>query len=171
MALTVEDGTGLVAADAYVSVAGCDAYCDAQGLTFSSGSTGDKEAAIRRATQTIDAVYRSRFPGVRLKYREQALEWPRAGAVDASGVSISSSAVPTEIAKATCEAAAREFAESRATLPDLERGGAIKSISAGSVSIEYGASAKSGTEFQVIDGILAGLIGAVARYSAEAKRG
>lgn len=171
MALTVEDGTGLAAADAYVSVADCDAYCDALGRTFSTGSTGDKESAIRRATQSIDALYRTRFPGVRLKYRAQALEWPRAGAVDARGASVPSDAIPVEIEMATYEAAVRELAESGSTMPDLERGGAIKSISAGSVSIEYGAGAKAGTVFQIVDGILAGLIGTAARYFAEARRG
>ena len=65
MALTVEDGTGLVGADSYVSVADCETYCDARGLTFSGAATADKEAALRRATASIDAMYRSRFPGQR----------------------------------------------------------------------------------------------------------
>lgn len=171
MALTVEDGAGLAAADSYVSVADCETYCDARGLTFSSAATADKEAALRRATASIDAMYRSRFPGQRRQYRDQALEWPRTGAVDANGIVVSYDSIPVEIEMATYEAAVRELAEAGSMLPDLERGGAIKSISAGSVSIEYGASAKPGTAMQIIDGILAGLIGSAARYSGEAKRG
>lgn len=171
MALTVEDGTGLVGADSYVSVADCETYCDARGLTFSGAATADKEAALRRATASIDAMYRSRFPGQRRQYRNQALEWPRTGAVDANGIVVSYDSIPVEIEMATYEAAVRELAEAGSMLPDLERGGAIKSISAGSVSIEYGASAKPGTAMQIIDGILAGLIGSAARYYGEAKRG
>lgn len=171
MALTVEDGTGLVGADSYVSVADCETYCDARGLTFSGAATADKEAALRRATASIDAMYRARFPGQRRQYRNQALEWPRTGAVDANGIVVSYDSIPVEIEMATYEAAVRELAEAGSMLPDLERGGAIKSISAGSVSIEYGASAKPGTAMQIIDGILAGLIGSAARYSGEAKRG
>jgi hypothetical protein len=46
-------------------------------------------------------------------------------------------------------------------MPDLDRGGTIKSVKAGSVSVEYAANAQANTTFQLIDGILAPLIGEI----------
>lgn len=171
MALTVEDGTGLAAAESYVSVSDCEAYCTAKGLVFASGSTTDKETALRRATDAIDAIYRSRFPGVRRKYRNQAKEWPRLGAADASGYPVPYDAVPVEIKNATCEAAVRELAEAGTMAPDLDRGGAIRRIKAGSVEVEYGANASAGSVFTVIDGLLSGLLRPASVYLGVSARG
>lgn len=76
MTLTVEDGTGLAAADAYASVATADAYHTAMGNTTWTGTDAAKEIALRRATQYLDNRYTYR--GARLT-STQALEWPRVG--------------------------------------------------------------------------------------------
>lgn len=159
MSLIVEDGTGKTDANAYVALADCVAYAAARGLTFPASPAGPAEAAIIRATTAIDATYRSRFSGEKLNGRAQALEWPRKYATDATGSSIDSDEVPFEIVEATCEAAVRELATPGGMMPDLERGGQIKALSAGSVSIEYGSNASAQTTFSLIDGILSGLIG------------
>jgi hypothetical protein len=67
--------------------------------------------------------------------------------------------VPIEIVHATIEAAVRELATPGSLAPDLERGGAIKSLRAGSVGIEYMGNAPAETIFTLIDGILSGLLG------------
>lgn len=172
MSLIVEDGSGAADSNAYVSLSDCAEYCAARGLTFPTSPSSEGEQAIIRATAAIDAKYRSRFPGTKVNGRSQALQWPRTGAEDADGEEIADDEIPQEIINATCEAAARELAEAGSMLPDLERGGQIKSLKAGSVAIEYGGAAPATTTFQVIDGILSGLLGAqTAGFIATSVRG
>lgn len=60
MALTVEDGTGLANADAYISLTEALTYATDYGLTdwTAAGVTDPKrEVAIRQATEYIDTVY------------------------------------------------------------------------------------------------------------------
>lgn len=78
MALTVEDGTGLAAADAYVDVAFVDAYAAAYGETSWTGSsdTAAKEVAIRQAARWSDLEYQTRWRGAKF-LQAQALDWPR----------------------------------------------------------------------------------------------
>ena len=159
MSLNVETGTGAGNSDAYVSVEDCAAYATARGLTFPTSPVGPAEAAIIRATAAIDAMYRARFPGQRLNGRAQALEFPRKYASDAEGNPIAEDEIPQEIINATCEAAVRELATPNSMLPDIERGGGIRSLKAGSVAIEYAGNASARTTFTAIDGILSGLLG------------
>jgi hypothetical protein len=157
MPITVEDGTGLASADAYVSVAEAEAYAAARGAGFPTPLTA-QEQAIVRATAYLDARYGGAFTGQRLRSREQALAWPRSGAVDAEGAAVDSASVPREIRNAACEAAIRELATPGGLAPDLERGGAIKSLQAGSVEVVYADGATPLTVMQTIDNALAGLI-------------
>lgn len=159
MAVVVEDGSGVEGANSYVSLADAVSYATARGLTFPASPAGPAEAALIRATAAIDATYRSRFPGQRVSGRDQALEWPRKYAGDAEGNPIAANEIPQEVVNAVCEAAVRELDQPGVMLPDLERGGQIKSIKAGSVAIEYGANATAETVFSLIDRLLAGLIG------------
>lgn len=169
MALVVEDGTGLAGAESYVSAADCAAYATARGLTFATGTSG--EQALRRATAWIDASFGPFFRGYPLRQRAQALEWPRVGATDAIGYPIGSSEIPAELKNALCEAAIRELAESGSLAPDLDRGGAIQSMQAGSVSITYASGAPSATTFQAIENALSRLIGNTRRMSGVVARG
>jgi hypothetical protein len=156
VALVVEDGTGLAGANSYVSEAEFEAYCDNRAITL---ATGDEDGALIRATQFIDGEYRLRFPGTRLNGRAQALEWPRKDAVDQFGDDIDDDEVPIEIKNATCEAAVRELADPGSLSPDLERGGKIKELQAGSVDIVYTDNAPAETIFSIIDKALSGIVG------------
>lgn len=49
MTLTIEDGTGVTGADSFVTVEECSAHAVAYFGASLSGSTADKEAALRRA--------------------------------------------------------------------------------------------------------------------------
>lgn len=170
MALTVEDGTVVTGAESYVSVADAAAYASARGLTFTSSPAEDAEEALRRATQWIDAAYGSRFTGTRTSGRSQPLQWPRSDATDAEGEEIASDEIPVEIINATIEAAIREQASPGILTPDMERSGAIKSVKAGSVAIEYGAGATAATLFTKIDVVLAGLLRSSSPFVAQAVR-
>lgn len=157
MTIVVEDGTGLANANSYASEATLGTYCDDRGITLPSG---DAKTALIRGTRYVNDTYRPRFPGYRVKMRAQGLEWPRIYAYDASYQLVASDAVPIEIVYATCEAAVRELTEAGSLAPDLDRGGQIRELQAGSVRLVYGANAIAQTTFQVIDGLLEGLLGA-----------
>lgn len=170
MPISVEDGTGLSTANSYVSESDADTYFDNRANTDWTDSTDDKEAALIRGSAAIDAIYRSRFPGWRVNGRDQGLEWPRTNAFDYEGLAIDG--VPVEIINATCEAALIELTDPGSMTPDLERGGQIRAMSAGSVSIEYAAAAAATTTRTLIDGILSSLLGAgTSMYSGRASRG
>jgi len=93
MALIVEDGTGKVDADSYVSVADCATYATAHGLTF-AGETAAQEERLRRATQYLDSEYT--YKGDPLT-DTQALAWPRTVG----------DSVPRDIVSACCELACK----------------------------------------------------------------
>jgi len=186
VALVLEDGTAPAGANSYVTVAVADDYHSVRGnATWTEASTSPdqgKTAALIRATAAIDANYRARFPGVRTNGRSQSLEWPRAYAVtgtstatgtiaDAEGWEIAANAIPQELKDAVCEAALRELVEAGSMMPDLDRGGAIRRMKAGSVEIEYGGNASAKTTYTLIDGILGKLLGGASPYTARALRG
>jgi hypothetical protein len=169
MGLITEDGTGVANANGYVTTAEFENYCDAHGLTV---TTGDAEAAIVRATMYIDACFRLRFAGYMTFGRNQYLEWPRTAVLDSEYFPIGNNEIPREIKNACCEAAQRELTEPNSLMPDLERGGQIRALQAGSVRIDYGANASATTTYRVIEGILASLLGpSGSMYSAQAVRG
>lgn len=175
MSIVLEDGTGVAGANAYVTVAECDAYHEARGNSdwteVSTSPDQGKSAAIVRATAALDATYGGRFPGYRLLARAQGLEWPREGAYDREYNTVASDEVPQEIKDACCEMALRELIEAGSMMPDLERGGNIRAMTAGSVSIEYGSNATATTTFQLIAGILNRLMLTASGPFARAVRG
>lgn len=156
MSLTVEDGSGLSTADAYVSLTTADAYHSAHGNAAWTGTNAAKEAAIVEATAWIDRTYRGRWTGQR-RIDTQSLAWPRRYGSDEDGYEIAYSSVPTAVVNATCEAALKIIGGTTLD-PDTERGGRIKSESVGSLSVTYMDGAPSGTQFVKIDRILSGLI-------------
>lgn len=156
MAFTPEDGSGVPGANSYLDEAELEAYADDRGLTLAAGA--DAEQALVRASAALDALYRSRYPGVRAFGRDQGLEWPRIGALDVEGEAIDDDVVPFEIQNATAELAAREMATPGSVLPDVGPGGPPKSLKAGSVAIEYGANATAYSVFTIVDGILSSLL-------------
>lgn len=162
MTLIVEDGSNVSGANSYGSVADADAYHSARGnAAWTEASTSPdqgKTAALIRATAAIDAKYRGRWPGYRTSGRHQSLEWPRTAAYDIEGNPIAGTEIPQEVKDATFEAALRELADAGSMMPDLERGGNITSLQAGSVAITYGANAQARTTYTLIDGILSSLL-------------
>lgn len=165
MTLIVEDGSVVEGANSYTSLEVANAYHALRGNAAWTGTDGVKEAALIRATAYIDLRYRGRFPGTRVEGREQSLEWPRTGATDANGIAIADDEIPIEILNAVCEAALRELTEAGSLMPDLERGGEIKSLKAGSIAIEYADGAQVETTFSIIDGILSSLVGVISNES------
>lgn len=184
--LIVEDGTGLnPSANSYATRAEIDAYHAEMGNTAwvarptSPASPQPEEplgdAAIIRATRAIDRLFGTKFKGLRTQFRIQPLEWPRMGVefyADGSGVEIDEESIdinanenlfpdneiPVMLKHAVAEAALRELASAGAMTPDLDRGGEIKKVQAGPVSVEYKDSAPATTKITSIDGLLKPLL-------------
>lgn len=78
MALIVEDGTGLINANSYATIADANEYFSDRAITAWDDLDDDEEKtpALIRAADYIDRTYRRQWAGV--KYRsEQRLDWPR----------------------------------------------------------------------------------------------
>lgn len=116
MAFTVEDGTGLIDANAYVDVAYTDSYfLDRGNAVWAAATTEEKETAIIKATDYIEIRWGSLFLG-RAEFPEtpQALSFPRVNLHDRNGYWVSG--IPSNLKKATAEYALRALTD--ALLPD-----------------------------------------------------
>jgi len=87
----------------YGTVADADAYHSARGNAEWTSAT-DKEIKLLRASEFVD-TYRARFPGSKAGGRSQEREWPRRGAIDTAGDLIADDEIPSEVERATYEAA------------------------------------------------------------------
>lgn len=143
--LIVEDGTGTNPdAESYIDVAGANAYATAMGhAAWLDGDVtdGQKETALRRATQYVDSRYQ--YKNSKL-LSEQPLEWPRAG-------------FPWPIKRvldATCELAVRALAGE--LYADVAPEDNIKSETVGPLTTVY-QDAENGHQvrFAVVDDLLA----------------
>jgi hypothetical protein len=103
MAFTVEDGTGVVGANSYATVAFADAYFAERGNDVWSAITddADKESYLIRATDYIENFFGRRFIG-EMVATDQALSWPRTCASP-----YLETAIPLRLLKATAEYALR----------------------------------------------------------------
>lgn len=137
MALTTTPGAS--DADAFVSVADCDTYCAAHGLTGWTGAADSpadvKEAAIRRATAYLSNAFS--WKGWKTNARAQALAWPRADVEDDEGNDVASDAIPVEIIQACCHIAAAEVAAPGVMNPTVDLTARVKREKIGPIETEY----------------------------------
>lgn len=159
MALTVEDGTGLAAAESFFSVAEADTYHADRGNTSwaAAATTALKEEALRRASSYLDDSYG--WKGRPVNGRDQGLAWPRTGVADGEGYSVASNVVPDEVERATAEIALRELAEPGAMTPDYVPSDRVKSEKIGPLSFEYDLSRTDAESARPILLIVRDLIG------------
>lgn len=109
MTLTVEDGTGLVNADAYISVADADTYFLASAnATWAAATSPAKEVAIIKATRYIEKRFGTKWKGF-IASSEQGLGWPRRYVYDERGTELVDQ-VPVQIARACAEYAVQALA-------------------------------------------------------------
>jgi len=159
VSLTVEDGSVIPGAESYVSVADTEAYHLARGnSTWGLLSDGQAEEALRRATDYMIQMYRSRWKGYR-KSGVQALDWPRSwvylepfthGIVGTYPYLVADTIVPVEVKNACAELALKAAAGELA--PDLERG--VQSETIGPISTTYDKSDVQYTRYRAIDAML-----------------
>jgi hypothetical protein len=122
MTFVVEDGTGRTDANAFISVAYFEAYCDARGHNISAFSELQIEQGIVRASSYLSDSFH--YKGWRVRGRNsslgaQALSWPRSYVEDGDGYSVPSDEVPDEIERATAEVTRRELTTPGFMTPDV----------------------------------------------------
>jgi len=119
MAFTLEDGTGLATANAYVSVADFRAYHADRGNDVVAQTDAEIQIAIIRASDYIDRKNRGNFIGVRLRPPStQRMSWPRSNAKYNDGTS--ALGVPIEVEEATNEYGFRALTIVLAPDPDYD---------------------------------------------------
>lgn len=149
MTLVVETGAGLANAESYISIADADARHTALGNTAWTGTDAVKESALRKGAEYLEQRYSSRWRGTRL-LRDQALSWPRYGAI-VHGWDVDSNVVPAAVANANADLALKALSETLNA--DLERG--IVREKVGPLETEYDAFSSQAKRFVAVDGMLA----------------
>lgn len=150
MALIVEDGSGLAAAESYISVADADARHAAFGNAGWTGTEPAKEQALRRATAYMLQAYRDRWSGSR-RTTTQALCWPRNDVTIDRYSYVDFDTVPDAVAAACADLALRALTDD--LNPDLTRG--IVRERVGPLETEYDRHAPQSTRYRSIDMMLA----------------
>lgn len=152
-------------------------YHAARNHSTASHTDARIDAALIVASEWIDAVYRTSFPGLKVGMRAQEREWPREGGMDIYGYAISAASVPTEVINATYEAAYRQI-ETPGCLAIDWTPAKYKRVSVdGAVSAEYrifdsigDAQMRLAIVDQILDPILTGTKADVSKYSGSALR-
>lgn len=146
--LIVEDGSGMVAANAYASLVDVLDYWTARNDNTLSALATDalRDGAVIRATQFIDLMWGERFKGYK-EFEVQSLEWPRDGVLTREGWAVSG--VPPAVVTATAElarlAVGGPLGGAGATSQSPGKA-EIESLTAGSVAIKYRGGLKSAVE-------------------------
>lgn len=153
MSIVVENGTGLATAESYISVADASTYFTARGNTTwdaldTGEATANREAALRKATDYITAVYRDRWEGVRYT-EDQALDWPRSGVVRDSW-SVDIDEIPTEVKRACAELALKSASDDLQA--DLTQGVVKEKV--GVIEVEYNRNSPQAKRYPAIDFLL-----------------
>lgn len=154
----VENGSVVLGANAYITVAEADQYHENHDdpSSWSGAITSDKEEAIRQATQYLDAFYHVRWKGRRID-DDQDLDWPRFNVHDRDNFIIDSDEIPQKL-KDACAVMALRSLGSVDLLPDLDNPGTEKRrrIKVGPVEkdIEYFDGRSQIKKFRLVDLLL-----------------
>ena len=100
MSLVIEDGTVVVSAQSYVTVAEVVAYASQRGVALSLTSDAHVEILIHRAMDFLEAQ-EARFQGSRVS-PDQELSWPRKDVV-VNGFEVEGDTLPPLLKKALCQ--------------------------------------------------------------------
>ena len=142
MALIIENGTGVAGAEAWADVTACSAWAVlfyGQSLT---GSTADKEAAIRRAVAYMNTLV---YKGTRTFGRGQTLSWPRTGVTDCEGLAVGANEIPPEIITAQHILSRAEFVAPGILSPQGSASTLVKREKVDVIEVEYDVSSRVGS--------------------------
>lgn len=140
MAIVVEDGTGKVDGETYISVADADTYHAARNTAVAWAAVPDvatKEAHLRDATIYLDSHYEARFGGRRAN-ELQALACPRAKWLTRSDRFVDSATIPPQIQNATAELAHQRISGPLMAVASTATGTAqVDEVVAGPVKVKF----------------------------------
>lgn len=125
MAFTVEDGTGVADANAYITLAFFKDYHDDRGVDYSGSTDSEIETAIIKATDYMELRFGDRWIGY-LSSDATTLTWPRGGVYDRKGVLVEDT-IPTDIKKACAEYALRALTTTLLPDPTTDASGKVVS--------------------------------------------
>lgn len=152
MALIVEDGTGLVDAESYISVTEADLYHANRGnASWSLLSTTEKEIALRKATEYLDATYCWKGDIASLS---QALNFPRENICDNQGRELDN-IIPVQLKNTTAQVGL--IAIDSELVPNTTRSDHVKREKVGELEIEYKDGAPTTTQYNYVNRLLDGL--------------
>ena len=158
MTLIVEDGSIVAGAESYISVADAETFLTNRGLSL-TGTTADKEAALRKATDYMVQVYRMRWQGWKVD-QTQALDWPRNSVyVDQTmnyDNTIVAHLVPNNIVPLEIKRACAEFAyksQSDELFADQER--AVTSERVDKIQVDYDKYSSQTKRYVALEAMLA----------------
>jgi len=137
----VEDGSIVTGANSYVPVAYADTY-NTDRATAWTGTDGEKEAALIKATDYLEQVYQGRWIGDPLS-DTQALSWPRIDDI-----------IPDRLKQAVCILALEAITADLNPVQDR----AVKREKVDVIEVEYMDNAKAGKTRPAIDGLLRALL-------------
>lgn len=139
--MIVEDGTGLIDSNSYVTTDEADTYFTDRGNT-TWGSLTNKEALLIQATDYIEAVYSESFKGVKLT-DEQALSFPRI-------INYETVTTPLRVKNAVCELALK--ANDGELLEDSTQSITEKTVDV--LTIKYSEYSPQGTRYNFVQSLL-----------------
>ena len=150
MSLIVEDGSIVTGAESYITVAEASTYHSNRGNAAWAALTSDavREQCLRRATDYMEQVFRSRWQGCRVG-ETQSLSWPRYD-VTVEGYDIDSDVVPTAVKNACAELALK--AATAELLADQSQ--AVLSEKVGEIEVTYDKSSPQRVRYPAIEAIL-----------------
>lgn len=150
MSLIVEDGSIVTGAESYISVTDASTYHTARGNAAWAALASDtvREQCLRKATDYMEQVYRSRWQGCRVG-ETQALSWPRYD-VEVEGYAIDSDVVPDAVKRACAELALK--VSSAELLADQSQG--VLSEQVGPIAVTYDKSSPQRVRYPAIDAVL-----------------
>jgi len=152
--MVVEDGTGKIDSNSYVSLEYAGDYFTSHGVSTWSGKTNtEKEVMLIKATDYIDNIFD--WLGKK-STKEQALNFPRTDLYDKDGYEVD--AIPTNLKNAVCEAVLVVLQDKDLFKSESENG-AVISEHIGSLSFTYDVSQKikDSTLYESINTRLRGL--------------
>ena len=152
MSIIVEDGTKVVGAESYISVAEADAYHSKRGNTAWDllDTTDQKEPALRKATDYLEQAFFSLWKGIRVE-DGQPLSWPRKCAYIDDYTLIDDNIVPEAVKRACAELALKASAAELA--PDMTQG--VVSETVGPISVTYDTGSPQRKRYRAIENMLA----------------
>lgn len=153
MALIVEDGSIVLGANSYVSVAEIRAYCEGRGITLPADEA-DVETMAILAFDYLES-FRSRYQGQPTTVNQRTA-WPRTGVVIES-YSLPSNEIPWQLKQAQCQATGEALETD--LMPNAAL--AVKKEKVDVIEVEYQQSVADGVppNFPKIEAWLLALIG------------